>query len=192
MSRHHLRRGLEVFGGGFLITLATLLFMPSSRVIFGVLTLIGSSMLLMIPCEYLFKKIHPLLGAVISFVTFLFVKPVNDGYFGFGEMELITLPREWYSSLFRTYLGFPEPGFWSTDYFSILPWFFLFATGYFIYGVVFGKGEVERIQKESYVRKILEKSICPPLGFVGRNSLLIYMIHQPVVYGILYLWHTFD
>lgn len=192
MSRRHLRRGLEVFGGGLLITIATLLFMPNSRVIFGVLTLIGSSMLLMIPCEYLFEKISPLLGAVISFVTFLFVKPVNEGYFGFGEMELITLPREWYSNLFSTYLGFPEPGFWSTDYFSIFPWFFLFATGYFVYRIVFANDIECEMQKESSARKILQKSICPPLGFVGRNSLLIYMLHQPVVYGILYLCHMFD
>ena len=108
MSRKHLRRGLEVFGGGLLITIATLLFMPDSRVIFGVLTLIGSSMLLMIPCDRLFQKMNPILGAVFSFVTFLFVYPVNSGYFGFGKKEFITLPREWYSNLFSTYLGFPE------------------------------------------------------------------------------------
>ena len=142
MSRRHLRRGLEVFGGGLVITLATLIFMPDSRVIFGVLTLIGSSMLLMIPCDKLFSKINPMLGAVLSFVTFLFVYPVNSGYLGIGDMELITLPRECYSSLFSTYLGFPEPGFWSTDYFSVVPWFFLFVTGYFVYRIVFGNAVV--------------------------------------------------
>ena len=43
MSKRNLRRGLQVFGGGLVITFATLVFMPDSRVIFGVLTLIGSS-----------------------------------------------------------------------------------------------------------------------------------------------------
>ena len=169
-----------------MITLATLIFMPDSRVIFGVLTLIGSSMLLMIPCDKLFSKINPMLGAVLSFVTFLFVYPVNSGYLGIGDMELITLPRECYNSLLSTYLGFPEPGFWSTDYFSIFPWFFLFATGYFVYRIVFGES-VSKNERRVELSKHLQKSICPPLGFIGRNSLILYMLHQPVVYGLLYV-----
>lgn len=181
MSRKNLRRGMLVFGAGIVITLATLIFMPDSRVIFGVLTLIGSSMLLMIPCEKVFRKIPPLVGAITSFALFLFVYPVNDGYLGFGDKVVIDLPVEWYNSWFSAYLGFPQPGFWSTDYFSILPWFFLYAAGYFLYNVV--SGEKDGIRIES----ILAKSMCPPLGCLGKNSLLIYMLHQPIVYGILYV-----
>ena len=101
-------------------------------------------------------------------------------------MVIIDLPRELYNGWISTYLGFPQPGFWSTDYFSILPWFFMYAIGYFTYSVVFhgkdGKGK-------KLVKNVMEKSICPPLGWVGRNSLIIYMLHQPVVYGTLYLWN---
>ena len=42
MVRHHLMRGLMVFGGGAIITLVTLIAMPENRVVFGVLTLLGS------------------------------------------------------------------------------------------------------------------------------------------------------
>ena len=86
MGKHKLKRGLQVFGAGIVITLATLIFMPDSRVIFGVLTLLGSSMLLMIPCDKIFSKVNPWIGAIASFVIFLFVYPVNDGYFGFGDV----------------------------------------------------------------------------------------------------------
>ena len=173
MGKRKLKRGLQVFGAGLVITLATLVFMPDSRVIFGVLTLLGSSMLLMIPCDKIFSKINPWIGAIACFVIFLFIYPVNDGYFGFGEMELMVLPRELYCDWFSTYLGFPMPGFWSTDYFSVLPWFFLYSVGYFAYRIEFSGKEC------------LKKSICPPLGWVGRNALIIYMLHQPVVYGVL-------
>ena len=44
-----LKRGLTVFGAGALVMAVTCLFLPEDRVIFGVLTLIGSCMLLMIP-----------------------------------------------------------------------------------------------------------------------------------------------
>ena len=182
MSRKNLKRGLQVFGAGIVITLATLIFMPDSRVIFGVLTMIGSSMLLMIPCDKLFRKIPPLAGTITCFILFLFVYPVNDGYFGFGDKVVIDLPMELYSSWFSTYMGFPQPGFWSTDYFSILPWFFLYATGYFLYKPLIGNGK-------AFVQSLLAKSVCSPLGWIGRNSLIIYMLHQPVVYGVLYIWN---
>lgn len=186
MSKKNLKRGLEVFGAGLLITVVTLLVMPDSRVIFGVLTLLGSSMLLMIPCDVLFRKINPLLGAIVSFVLFLFVYPINDGYFGFFTMKLIALPRELYSSMLGTYLGFTQPGFWSTDYFSLFPWFFMYVIGYFTYSLIFGG---EEGAGKTAVKRFMAKSICPPLGWVGRNSLIIYILHQPVVYGILMVWN---
>lgn len=185
MSKQNLKRGLQVFLAGLVITIVTVLVMPSSRVVFGVLTMLGSSMLLMIPCDVIFKKINPLLGAIVSFLMFLLVYPINDGYLGFYSQKLIKLPEAWYENLFSTYLGFTEPGFYSTDYFSLFPWFFMYVIGYFTYSV-FINNKKESIRENT--KKILSKSICPPLGWVGRNSLIIYMLHQPVVYGVLYIW----
>ena len=49
LSKRLLRRGLVVFGAGALVMLVTNIVLPEDRVIFGVLTLIGSCMLLMVP-----------------------------------------------------------------------------------------------------------------------------------------------
>jgi len=190
MGRHPLKRGLLVYCGGMVISAVTLIAMPSSRVMFGILTFLGSSMILMIPLDLLCKKIQPLFGAVCSFLLFMFTYPVNRGYFALGKEVLVTLPKEWYANAFTTYVGFDEAGFYSTDYFSILPWFFLFVSGYFLHGVVFQK--THKCEAEhSMLVLFLEKSICPPLGWLGRRSLIIYMLHQPVVYGVLSMWNFF-
>ena len=31
----------------------------------------------------------------------------------------------------------------------------------------------------------LRRSVCPPLGWLGRHSLVLYLLHQPVIYGVL-------
>ena len=65
-----LRRGTVVFGAGAVVTLATLVFMPEGRVIFGVLTFLGTAMLLTGVLEPLLKKIPPAAGLAVSAVLF--------------------------------------------------------------------------------------------------------------------------
>ena len=31
----------------------------------------------------------------------------------------------------------------------------------------------------------LRGSVCAPLGWMGRHSLVLYLLHQPVIYGVL-------
>ena len=164
-----------VFGAGAIISLVTLVFMPENRVLFGVLTLLGSSMLIMIPLEKVMRKVNPYIGLGGAFFLFLYAKDISFGHLGWREFGYITLPKEWYSSLFSAYLGLPADGFFSTDYFGIFPWLFLFVTGYFIY----------RIFEKNQWMDLLKVGNVKPLEVLGKNSLLVYMVHQPLVYGVL-------
>ena len=177
LGHHHLKRGLIVFGSGILITFVTLLAMPESRVIFGVLTLIGSCMLLLIPMEKLLLKLRAEIGLVGSFLLFLLFRNVNTGYLGFENWNILKLPDGFYENLFTTYLGFPQKGFFSADYFSLLPWFFLFLTGFYLYQLV---------QKNHMMGKLFSWGV-PGFDVIGRHSLLIYLLHQPVVFGISWM-----
>ena len=69
-GRHMLRRGVTVFAAGALVTAVTLVFMPEDRVVFGVLTFLGSAMLLTGVLEPLLKKIPPAAGLAVSAVLF--------------------------------------------------------------------------------------------------------------------------
>ena len=177
LGHHHLKRGLIVFGSGILITFVTLLAMPESRVIFGVLTLIGSCMLLLIPMEKLLLKLRTEIGLAGSFLLFLLFRNVNTGYLGFENWNILKLPDGFYENLFTTYLGFPQKGFFSADYFSLLPWFFLFLTGFYLYQLV---------QKNHMMGKLFSWGV-PGFDVIGRHSLLIYLLHQPVVFGISWM-----
>ncbi len=194
MGSHPLKRGLLVYGGGTLISLVTVLVMPSAKVLFGVLTLLGSCMILMIPFDLLFQKVNAWVGIIGSFLLFLFTYSVNRGYFGFGAQKIIVLPEEWYANGFTTYLGFMEKGFFSTDYFSIIPWSFLFVTGYFLYKLLFNVIKSGNSYKSTdfascRVLSMLQTSVCPPLGWIGRHAFVIYMLHQPVIYVVLSIWN---
>jgi len=176
------KRGLTVFIAGLVISVVTMLVMPQNRILFGVLTLLGSCILLMIPLERALKHVKPEIGLVISFVIFLFVRHINDGYLGFGEWKLVKLPEALYSNLFMTYLGFTEASFFSTDYFSLLPWCFFFITGYFLY----------RFFAERQLLQHLHKGKNQVLERLGKHSLIVYMLHQPLVYGVLYLVYMIE
>ncbi len=139
LSRNHLRRGLLVFGGGLLVTLVTLIAMPQNRVLFGILTCIGSCVLLLIPLEKLLGRIPAPVGLIASFALFLFLRNCSRGSLGFEGLVLAELPGWFYQNHLTAYLGFPGPGFFSTDYFPLLPWVFLFITGYFLNRVLTGK-----------------------------------------------------
>ena len=177
LGHHRLKRGLIVSGSGILITFVTLLVMPESRVIFGVLTLIGSCMLLLIPMEKLLLKLRAEIGLVGSFLLFLLFRNVNTGYLGFENWNILKLPDGFYENLFTTYLGFPQKGFFSADYFSLLPWFFLFFTGFYLYQLV---------QKNHMMEKLFSWRV-PGFDVIGRHSLLIYLLHQPAGFGISWL-----
>lgn len=174
MGRRPLRRGLMSLFGGAAVSLVTLAVMPEEPVRFGVLTFLGTAALLTISLRRFLERIPPRLGLAASFGLFLLLKDVNSGRLGFGGVALLSLPKGWYADAFTAALGFPGPGFVSSDYFSLLPWLFLFWTGFFLY----------RLRPEG---PLFPNIRLPLLTAMGRHSLLIYLLHQPVLYLLLVL-----
>ncbi len=174
-GKNNFKRGLYVFFGGALISIVTMIIMPKNPVLFGVLTLIGSCMLIMIILEPLLKRCNLLFGFIISIFLFIFAKNINYGYLGFGSFILFKMPKFLYSNLLTAYFGFPMKSFYSTDYFSIFPWFFLYLAGYFLHHIL----------KKRELMHHLKFSKLKPIEFFGQYSFGIYMLHQPVLYAIL-------
>ena len=174
LSRHHVKRGLLLVGCGAAISLITWLAMPNQRILYGVLNLLGLSALLLIPLDKLFRKIPAWAGLGGALLLFALTKNVSRGSLGFEGLVLCQLPSWLYVTDLLAVAGFPSPGFWSTDYFPLLPWFFLFCAGYFLWGLL-SQSERAKERLASGVR---------PLSFLGRHSLIIYLAHQPVLMGV--------
>lgn len=174
LSRHHVKRGLLLVGCGAAISLITWLVMPSQRILYGVLNLLGLSALLLIPLDKLFRKVPAWAGLGGALLLFALTKNVSRGSLGFEGLVLCQLPSWLYVTDLLAVAGFPSPTFWSTDYFPLLPWFFLFCAGYFLWGLL-SQSERAKERLASGVR---------PLSFLGRHSLIIYLAHQPVLMGV--------
>ena len=104
-SRNHLKRGALVFGGGLIVTAVTCLLMPQNQIVFGVLTCIGSCMLLLIPLEKWAKKVPAFAGLGISFLLFVLLRNCTSGSLGFESLVICQLPDELYRNYLTAYLG---------------------------------------------------------------------------------------
>ena len=174
LSRRHVKRGLLLGGCGAAITLITWLVMPSQRILYGVLNLLGLSALLLIPLDKVFRKIPAWAGLGGALLLFALTKNVSRGSLGFEGLVLCQLPRWLYATDLLAVVGFPSPSFWSTDYFPLLPWFFLFCAGYFLWSL---------LDKSPRAKELLRPGL-RPLSFLGRHSLAIYLIHQPALMAV--------
>lgn len=172
LGRKKLRRGITILFFGLLIELVTMIVIPQSRVRFGILTLIGSCTILMIPLKKLLEKFPKTFGLILFMLLFLLTKNINSGYLGFGDLNFINLPRTLYKNSLTTYLGFPMPNFYSSDYFPLMPWIFLYIAGYFSY----------KISQYHNLLRYLTSSKLKFLEWIGRHSLVFYVIHQPIIY----------
>lgn len=160
------RRGLIVFACGMLIAAVTYgmyrLGMSGADVVvkFGVLHLLGVCMLVY-PA---FKKLPPAALAVLGLLIAV------TGY----AIRGVVVPQHWLFPLGLTYEGFT-----SSDYFPLFP-----QLGYFLIGAAIGK--TAYCEKKTLLPGAFQKTgIARFFCWCGRQSLFIYLLHQPIVYGLL-------
>jgi uncharacterized membrane protein len=158
----YLRRGAKIFGFGLLITGATYWFIGPGFVIFGILHLLGFSMV----AGYPFLK----LNRWVSLAAGLLV--IIAGIWADGLIA---------SSPWLIWLGVKQAGVYMVDYYPVLPWFGLALLGIFAGRTLYPAG------RRNFA--IAPWQNLPPirgLQYLGRHSLAIYLIHQPILIGLLY------
>ncbi|MFN2166825.1 MAG: heparan-alpha-glucosaminide N-acetyltransferase [Anaerolineae bacterium] len=158
----YLMRGLQIFTWGMVITVVTFFFNPAVFVRFGILHLIGVSIIISYPLLR-WKWLNLALGAgIIVLGRLLPLLNPNIPQLGWLGLDLT-----------------PGPTF---DWAPIVPWYSRVLIGIFLGNLLYSGG-VRQFSLPNLSQNLLVR----PLRLMGENSLLIYLIHQPIMYGVLVL-----
>lgn len=147
-------RGAGIFFLGLLVTFGTWLYLQEGFIVFGILHLIGVSVLVS-PLFFRFKKFNLVLGLLFILIGYFLARAT-------GPIWLLPL-------------GVHPATFWSVDYEPFFPWSGI---------VLFGMGLGEYFYPggtRTFTLPRIPAMILRPLTFLGRHSLLIYLGHQPLI-----------
>ena len=170
-ANKNIKRGLITSLLGLGISLLTFLAAPDQFILWGVLNGLGAAMIL----TGLMQKYWDLSYKWMPLFLILFI-----GSYKVPRGSL--LANEFFASLYQKnlfFLGFPAPSFKSTDYFPLIPWFFIFAFGFSL-----GK----YLKKVDFYGSYGTDS---PLAKIGRHSIEIYLAHQIILYPLITLIYNF-
>jgi len=175
-SKSNLKRGLILLGIALGFTFVTALVMPAMgfvecEVYFGILHLLSVSIITFAVISKILNKIPPFIGIAVCVLLYIFTSQIQSGILGIGSLafEIPEVSHNWLMPF-----GIYSSSFYSADYFPILPNIFIFLSGTFL-GRFFIKKGYPAWSKKSRI---------PFLALLGRNSLPVYVIHIPVLYGV--------
>lgn len=155
-----LGRGLRTFGWGMVISLGVWL-AGVGNVHFGILHLIGVSISLAYPL-LTYRWLNLALWAIF--------------FVAGGWLQTVRVEFPW-----LVWLGLQPVRYAPNDYFPLIPWFGVVLLGVFLGNTFYGQ--------QGRLVPLPDWPAAPParlLQFLGRHSLTIYLIHQPLLVAILF------
>ena len=160
-SHSNIKRGIRAFAIAIAITIVTVII--KLPIWWGVLHLLGFCMIFYGLTRKAWDKIPRLVA------PFVYTLLIVGSAIAVHDIKI--------NVNFLWMFGWYQPTFTSADYFPIFPWLFVFLLGTWA-----GFYVVERkLPARFYDQHI------PFFPAVGRHSLLIYVLHQPILYGIVLL-----
>ena len=161
LFRKYLRRGLKLFTLGLVLTAVTRVFLPERYILFGILHFFGVSAILAYP--YLKLKEANLLMALLFLIPGYWL-----GTRTFGFSTLI-------------WLGFRPEHFQALDYFPVFPWFGMILLGIYLGNSLYAGGI-----RQFAVPALESSGAVKGFSWLGKHSLFIYFIHQPLFLALLW------
>lgn len=160
-SRNTVKRGIEVLAFAMVITIATYIFFREEYIRFGILHFLGTAMILF----PLLKRLNNVFLFIGAGVIALAAIPLNAVSVGTG----LLIP---FGVMYREFV--------TLDYYPMIPYLSVFILGILAYKMYYYK-------KRSLFRFSFENEY---ISMISKNSLAIYIIHQPIIIGVIYIFMT--
>lgn len=174
LSRSNLKHGLKTLIGGLVITAATIVLSLVSGedmyIIFGILTTLGVSILMIALVEKIYdnKWLYLAIGLILIIWGFI-IK--------WWDVERLHYLKELsFWEIIQVILGYKVYGM---DHFGIIP-----CTGVVFLGVFFGKTVYAN---KKTLLPALDGKWTKPFTFISKHALLVYLLHQVISMIIIFL-----
>ncbi len=159
-----IKRGIKLFSFSLIITILTFLLLKKGFIIFGILHFFALTSFLIFPfLKYMENKFFYFLFGIFSIVLGIFLANFKS------------------DSYYFIWLGITPKNFFTFDYFPLFPWFGFMLLGVFLGKIFYPNG------KRCFNINLPNSKIVRAFSFLGRHSLLIYFLHQPLLILILSL-----
>jgi uncharacterized membrane protein len=147
------------------INIITYFIIPSELIVFWIIHFFTLSFALLL-LIYKLKYFNLILGIMCLIIGYNFTKTVTTEYIFF--------------------LWFIYPGFYSADFYPLFPYFWYMIFGYIGGLLLYDIKKMHLLHGER--RDVLSRV----LSFTWKNSLLLYIIHQPIIIWIIFLYTSFS
>lgn len=160
----YIQRGLKIFGLGMLATIATWIYLKEGFIVFGALHCIGISVIL--AHSFLrFRYQNLILGIILIFIGMVLKNFTFDFYW-------------------LLWVGFTPNSFYTVDYFPLLPWL-----GVVLIGIFIGNSGYQNYKRKYNLKDFSKFKFINLFCFFGRHSLIIYLLHQPIIITLIHLFY---
>ncbi|MFZ5944080.1 MAG: heparan-alpha-glucosaminide N-acetyltransferase [Bacillota bacterium] len=162
-SKNNLKRGIRALFYALIITIVTYIYDPNTYVNFGILHFLAT-------CIILYK----------------FFRPLNNlSLFSLGTLIILTgyiINQFSVSSNIIVPFGLTSNNYTSLDYYPLFPYL-----GVFLYGIA-----MKRFLYPAN-KSLLNPSLnFKTISYLGKHSLFIYLVHQPIILGALKMLRLMD
>jgi len=161
-SRSNTRRGIKVIIAALAVTLVT--WMIDSIVVFGILHFLGFCMVF----YGLTQRFWDRFSGYLAPLCYMALTAASAAIL--NNLNPVNVRCLWMFGLW-------DKGFFSADYFPIFPWIFVFLLGTWLGRVII----------EGRLPDWFYTAHPPVLPQLGRRAFVVYLLHQPLIYGLLML-----
>lgn len=163
-----IQRGLWILNLGILFTLLTAVFLPDRPILFGVLHCIGCCIIL--STLFLRFKSYNILFAALIITAGMSI----GAFYTMENPNILQLATGFHQSNVATH---------TIDYFPILPWL-----GVCLLGIVLGNILYKDNKRRFPIPDFTRYRPTRVFSWLGQHSLAIYLLHQPVIAGVLFIF----